>query len=71
MKSAFTAVVRNGYFIGRADEGISGYSPQPTLGQFTSYKEACEKSDELNKSLGLSKIEALKIVGSTMGARKS
>ena len=39
-RHAFTAVVlETGFGIGRADEGIPGYTPRPDLGQFSSYDD--------------------------------
>lgn len=64
---AYTAIVDEGGFrIGRADEGVPGYTPLPDLGEFESYEKAAEKAEELNTAGGLEKLEAFRIVASTM-----
>jgi hypothetical protein len=64
---AYTGIVTSkGYFIGRADRNVRGYTPVPVQGSFKSYDEAQAKADELNEARGMSKVEALKIVFSSM-----
>jgi hypothetical protein len=66
---AYTAVVdhaHRGYTIGRADAGTRGYTPMWHMGNFPTYADAMAKADELNAQLGLSKLDALKIVAGTM-----
>lgn len=64
---AYTAIVDDGgYSIGRAEEDVSGYTPMPEFSSFGTYDDAQTKADELNLSLGLEKIEGIKIVLSSM-----
>jgi hypothetical protein len=67
-KHAFTAVVvPEGFIIGRADYGIRGYTPIKVGGfDFKTYDEAKQFADEQNKSIGLTKDQALEIVFNTM-----
>lgn len=63
----YTGIVDStGYSIGRADEGIQGYTPVPAQGRFDSYDAAQAHADKLNEARGFSKIEALRIVFTTM-----
>ena len=63
---AYTAIVdKRGCSIGRADEGIQGYTPMSGL-VFKTYDEADDHADAMNKELGLDNEEAIKIVASTM-----
>lgn len=70
---AFTGVIRpvihegeDGYMIGRADEGIPGYTPVPSEGTFAKYDEAQARANRMNETLGLEPGEAWKIVASTL-----
>jgi hypothetical protein len=66
-KHAYTAIVKvGGYIIGRADEGTSGYTPEPQFGNFVAYDKAKTKAEKLNSELGLTSEEALLIVLGTM-----
>jgi hypothetical protein len=66
---AFAPVIENGYRLGVAVANESGYSP--IAGKtFERYDEACQWANELNEHIGLSKDEALDIVGSTMGGSR-
>ncbi len=68
MEYAFTAIVdADGYSIGRADVGISGYSPIPSEGKFDSYDAATDRANVMNSEMGLEPKEAIKIVLATMG----
>lgn len=68
IRHAFVAIVapEGKFAIGRADEGIRGYSPQPELGEFDSYTQAFDKAQEYNEAMGLSDDEAALIICSTM-----
>ncbi len=68
MNYAFTAIIdRDGYSIGRADVGISGYSPIPSEGKFESYDAATDRANVMNSERGMKPEEAIKIVLGTMG----
>ena len=79
---AFTGVLHEGiYTIGLAEKDVSGYSviTFETVGsvsgklmsskhlEFDSYDEASEYAEGMNEELGLSRVEAVRIVLSTMG----
>lgn len=67
MNYAYTAIINErSYGIGRADKGIPGYTPFPKAGTFKTYEEASEFAADLNEKNGLDKLEAYKIVASTM-----
>ncbi len=64
---AYTGVVaEQGYIIGRADRNVKGYTPVPAQGTFPSYDAAQERADKLNEARGMPRVEALKIVFTTM-----
>lgn len=68
MDYAFTAIVdAGGYSIGRADLGISGYSPIPSEGKFDSYDAATDRANVMNAEMGMKPEDAIKIVLATMG----
>jgi hypothetical protein len=71
VRHAFTALLNEEglYIIGRADEGVGGYTPQYRFGVYPSYDEAKARADEENARLGLSKEEATTIVLSTLFKR--
>lgn len=55
-KHAFTAVVtEDGYVIGRADFGTPGYTPLK-VAPYVSFEEAKAAADQLNDSLGLTRL---------------
>lgn len=60
-----------GFGIGRADEGIPGYTPCPEYGVFATLDEAAHKAEELNTRRGISEDAAFQIVASTMVLRQS
>jgi len=67
LRFAFTAVVKfDGFIIGRADENVPGFTPFKAEGSFATREAAQDRADELNRHLGLSKEEALRIVGTAM-----
>lgn len=71
MRSAYTSIVtEKGFAIGRADEGIQGYTPCPQFGTFETEVQAKVKVLALNTDLGIGEKEALMIVISTMRGRK-
>lgn len=68
---AYTAVVtgdgtRDAYIVGRADQHVAGHTPCPEYGEFNNYAAAKARADALNHALGLTPIEAWKIVATTM-----
>ena len=68
---AFVAIVSKRdepgpYSIGAAERYIRGYTPCPHHGTYGTWDQAVEKSRELNEDLGLSFLESLKIIGSSM-----
>jgi hypothetical protein len=67
-RCAFTPVVNNegkGFILGRADEGIFGYTPLPHR-IFETMDEAQEMADYLNDELGVSREDSFEIIGSTI-----
>ena len=67
MTFAFTAVIgAAGSTIGAAIENVRGYSKLSNMPEFKTYPEAHDYAEELNTKLGLSSLEAWKIVASTM-----
>ena len=67
---AFTAVITGkGYSIGRADEGVRGYTPKPEFGTFEKWDDAVAVARARNVDLGLTDREAFQIVASTMAKR--
>lgn len=65
-KHAFTAVITDeGYIIGRADYGKTGYTPLK-VAPYKSFEEAKAAANKLNKDLGLTPLEAWHIVADTM-----
>jgi len=67
MDFAFTAVTTDtGSTVGAAVKGERGYSRLSNMPEFTTYDQAQEYADELNTKLGLTTLEAWKIVASTM-----
>lgn len=71
IRFAYTGLVGDGfYFIGRADEGVTGYTPLPNCPTFPTYDEAQEWAKSENEELGLSPLEVSKIVLSTLGMGK-
>lgn len=68
MNYAFTAIIDpDGYSIGRADVGTSGYSPIPSEGKFDTYDAATDRGKVMNAELGMEPEDAIKIVLGTMG----
>lgn len=70
-RKAYVAVVReDGYFLGIAVEGESGYHPMKEgsdhAGDWGDYERVREAAEDLNERLGLSKVDAAIIVASTM-----
>jgi hypothetical protein len=64
---AFTAVTTDtGATVGAAIQDISGYSNLSNMPEFKTYAEAMEYADTLNDKLGLTTLEAWRIVASTM-----
>ena len=64
---AFTAVTTDtGATVSAAIQDISGYSNLSNMPEFKTYAEADTYATELNSKLGLSSLEAWKIVASTM-----
>ena len=64
---AFTAVTtETGATVSAAIQDISGYSNLSNMPEFKTYAEADSYATELNSKLGLSSLEAWKIVASTM-----
>ena len=67
MTFAFTAVIgAAGSTIGAAVENVRGYSKLSNMPEFATYAQAQDYADELNAKLGLTTLEAWKIVASTM-----
>ena len=66
---AFVAVINDGYKLGVAVANEYGYSPIEGK-TFEHYYQAKEWAAGLNKHIGLSEIEALDIVGSTMRGQR-
>jgi hypothetical protein len=62
---AFVAVIDEGYKLGVAVKNETGYNPISGK-TFRTHDEAKQWADGLNEHIGLSKDEALNIVGSTM-----
>jgi|CXWL01.1.fsa_nt_gi hypothetical protein len=72
---AYTAVIHEGgYRLGIAEENVAGYTPvaddSDLGGTYPSLDEAQAVADACNDSLGLDKVEAMKIVLSSMGAQR-
>ena len=66
-RHAYTAIVGpDGYIIGRADEGVQGYTPVYLSRTFTTYQDAKSFADELNRNLGRTLKEAYAIILGTM-----
>ena len=64
---AFTAVTTDtGAKLGLAIQDISGYSNFLHAPEFETYSEAQTRAEELNSNMGLTTLEAWKIVASTM-----
>ena len=64
---AFVAVTTDtGATVGAAIQDISGYSTLSNMPEFKTYAEAREYAEELNTRLGLTTLEAWRIVASTM-----
>ena len=67
MSQAFTAVTtETGVTIGMATENIRGYYLLDNMPEFKTYAEADAVAEEFNSKMGLSKLDAFKIVASTM-----
>lgn len=67
LRYAYTPIVtKEGGGIGRADEGIRGYTFCPALGEFKTYAEAGSKAEALNQELRLSPAESWAIVASSL-----
>ena len=67
MDYAFTAVTtETGVTVGAAIQNISGYSNLSNMPEFKTYAQADIYANGLNSELGLTKLEAWKIVASTM-----
>ena len=67
MTFAFTAVTTDtGSTVGAAIENVRGYSKLSNMPEFKTYPEAHDYAEELNTKLGLTTLEAWKIVASTM-----
>ena len=64
---AFVAVTTDtGATVGAAIKGERGYSRLSNMPEFKTYAEAREYAEELNTRLGLTTLEAWRIVASTM-----
>ena len=59
-------ITENGASIGIAKQGVKGYFTLDNMPEFKTYAEAMDYADTLNAKLGLSSLEAWKIVASTM-----
>lgn len=70
MNIAWVAIINldGQYTIGLAEQGIKGYSPLDRWNHITfpSYDSACKEAAQRNNHLGLTKDQALQIIGSTM-----
>ena len=63
----YVAVITDaGASIGIAKQDIRGYFTLDNMPEFKTYDQAMEYADTLNSKLGLSSLEAWKIVASTM-----
>lgn len=63
----YVAVITdNGASIGIAQKGVKGYFTLDNMPEFETYAKAMDYADTLNDKLGLSSLEAWKIVASTM-----
>ena len=63
----YVAVITDaGTSIGIAKQDIRGYFTLDNMPEFKTYDQAMEYADTLNSKLGLSSLEAWKIVASTM-----
>ena len=67
MEFAFTAITtETGASLAIATKGERGYSIMLEVPSFPSYSEADDYANELNAKLGLSTLDAWKIVASSM-----
>ena len=67
MSQAFTAVITDtGATVGMATQNIKGYYLLDNMPEFKTYAEADAVAEEFNAKMGLSPLEAFKIVASTM-----
>ena len=67
MLQAFTAVTtETGVTVGMATENIRGYYLLDNMPEFKTYAEADAVAEEFNATMGLSKLDAFKIVPSTI-----
>jgi|TARA_Y100000034_G_scaffold131097_1_gene191056 hypothetical protein len=67
MIQAYTAAIgEDGFIIGTAILGETGYYPQPVYGKFDTWDEASKRAKELNNDLGLEADEVMAIIGSSM-----
>ena len=63
----YVAVITDaGASIGIAKQDIRGYFTLDNMPEFKTYDQAMEYADTLNSKLGLSSLEAWKIVAATM-----
>jgi len=63
----YVAVITdNGASIGIAKQGVKGYFTLDNMPEFKTYNEAMDHADTLNDKLGVSSLEAWKIVASTI-----
>ena len=70
MEFAFTAVTTNDgkNTVGAALQDVGGYSRLSNMPEFETYPEAMDYADKLNTDMGLSTLEAWKIIASSMRA---
>ena len=67
MEFAFTAIItETGATIGAATRDIQGHSTLSNMPEFKTYGAASDFAEILNAKLGLSTLEAWKIVASSM-----
>ena len=67
MSQAFTAIITDtGATVGMATQDVPGYYLLDNMPEFKTYAEADAVADEFNAKMGLSKLDAFKIVASTM-----
>jgi hypothetical protein len=67
-KYAFTSVMEGDHYIlGKAHQNVYGYTPVPMV--FKTREEANKEADRRNKLLGLTKMEAFEIIGSSFNKK--
>lgn len=67
---AYVAIVGQPYTIGVAVRNEAGYNPLVEPPAFETYEEAKAEADARNEVMGVSRADAIQIIGSSMAAQR-